>query len=582
CVETSHRQRQQPTPAHRAAEARLLPLPIVAPSPAAAEAAAAGSPSYLDGTPLSEEDSLAMSLESMIKDYSSPKAVAAAAAAAARGGGSGGGSTPFLSIGSSAGQQDDDGGALSAAGSHIAPTTEAAATRAAAAGPPSTPFLSIGSSTGQDDDDGALSGAGSHVPPTTEAAAGAAEAGPPSKPFLSIGSSAGQYDDDGALSAAGSGSSSTKGGGGVSPVSVAAGAGRSSTRVHVSASGGGAGGGGGGNGGAPAAVEFSSWRGWVSSPILASGAGGAGTSKQDRGGDAAEYRPGDGLDGGNGGGSDGAEYRPGDGLEYSDDEDEDRVEEEKFQAKDGGARSGEVGRTTATARGGKNGGGGVSWEDPEPEPPRRQLRQDEYSSFDENAFAQRERRMRQNHLQRLGSTDPEERGDARQDPASSKPTDKNVIISGASLLNPSNDRHRRSRSRAASRGGASGTLVFAGNEDQEMQQQQQQGRGGQFQAPRLSMMENVVHPREGAAPPPAPVPTEIWKERAQSRGNLVKAMVASQHLSSSSGTGLRGASPQSNTTYAGNNYHNTSGMADAASTARGRVTTGIVPPETEV
>lgn len=55
-----------------------------------------------------------------------------------------------------------------------------------------------------------------------------------------------------------------------------------------------------------------------------------------------------------------------------------------------------------------------------------------------------------------------------------------------------------------------------------MQQQQQQGRGGQFQAPRLSMVGNVVHPREGAAPPPAPVPTEIWKERAQSRGNLVK------------------------------------------------------------
>ncbi|CAM9936902.1 unnamed protein product [Ectocarpus sp. 13 AM-2016] len=116
----------------------------------------------------------------------------------------------------------------------------------------------------------------------------------------------------------------------------------------------------------------------------------------------------------------------------------------------------------------------------------------------------------------------------------------------------------------------------------QQQQEQEQGRGGQFQAPRLSMIENVVHPREGAAPPPAPVPTEIWKERAQSRGNLVKAMVASQHLSSSSGTGLRGASPRSNTTYMGNNFQNTSGMVGAGSTAGGRATTGIVPPETEV
>ncbi|CAM9716310.1 unnamed protein product [Scytosiphon promiscuus] len=49
-------------------------------------------------------------------------------------------------------------------------------------------------------------------------------------------------------------------------------------------------------------------------------------------------------------------------------------------------------------------------------------------------------------------------------------------------------------------------------------------------------MERIMHPREGAAAPmsPSPLSVEVWKQRAQKRGSLIKAMATSQHLSAAS------------------------------------------------
>lgn len=99
--------------------------------------------------------------------------------------------------------------------------------------------------------------------------------------------------------------------------------------------------------------------------------------------------------------------------------------------------------------------------------------------------------------------------------------DSSVVISSASLLNSSQGRnpHRRSRSRGSSSKGpaaAGGALV---DQSQEMQPHQHEARKS-----RLPDMERIMHPREGATAPLSPVPlsVEVWKQRAQKRGSLIK------------------------------------------------------------
>lgn len=93
----------------------------------------------------------------------------------------------------------------------------------------------------------------------------------------------------------------------------------------------------------------------------------------------------------------------------------------------------------------------------------------------------------------------------------------NVDISSASLLH--NGRHNRSRSRSASRGAAAD--LVSGDDGSEAGQQQQPQQQ-QPRSTRLSNLGSVMHPRETAAPPPAPLSVEVWKQRAQTRQNLIK------------------------------------------------------------
>lgn len=55
---------------------------------------------------------------------------------------------------------------------------------------------------------------------------------------------------------------------------------------------------------------------------------------------------------------------------------------------------------------------------------------------------------------------------------------------------------------------------------------------------RRAQVEHVIHPREASPQPVASVSVEVWKQRAQKRQNLIKAMASSQHLSVGSGSGF--------------------------------------------